>query len=62
MVLEEGVPVAGQIRYAQGSWRMNTLMPLYPEIQSVSVPAPLRRHLPMTEASHPVVTAPAVLK
>ena len=61
-MLAEGVPVSGQLVHAAQGWRFAALVPHYPEVQSHSVPAPLRRLLPQTEAAHPVVSAPAVLQ
>jgi len=61
-VLAEGVPVSGQLVHSAQGWRFAALIPHYPEVQSHSVPPPLRRLLPQTEAAHPVVAAPAVLQ
>lgn len=58
LVLAEGVPVSGQLAHAAQGWHMAALIPHYPEIHSFSVPASLRRLLPLTEAAHPVVAAP----
>lgn len=57
LVLDEGVPVSGQLVHAAQGWRFAALVPHYPEVQSHSVPPPLRRLLPQTEAAHPVVSA-----
>ena len=62
LVLEEGVPVSGQLAHSAQGWRFAALIPHYPEVQSHSVPPALRRLLPQTEAAHPVVVAPAVLQ
>jgi hypothetical protein len=62
LVLAEGVPVSGQLVHGAQGWRFAALIPHYPEVQSQSVPPPLRRLLPQTEAAHPVVPAPAVLQ
>jgi hypothetical protein len=56
LVLEEGVPVSGQLAHSAQGWRFAALIPHYPEVQSHSVPPPLRRLLPRTEAAHPVVS------
>ncbi|MGQ0547481.1 MAG: hypothetical protein ACT4P3_19475, partial [Betaproteobacteria bacterium] len=55
LVLAEGVPVTGQLAHAEQGWRVVALLSHYPEVQSHSVPAPLRGLLPQTEAAHPVV-------
>jgi hypothetical protein len=61
-VLAEGVPISGQLVHSAQGWRFAALIPHYPELQSQSVPPPLRRLLPQTEAAHPLVAAPAVLQ
>jgi hypothetical protein len=57
LALAEGVPASGQLAYTGQGWRVVSLVLHYPEVQSHSVPAPLRRFLPQTEAAHPVVAA-----